>query len=48
MKINIIEYLNLLFEIINHNKKILLSKDLNTFIFIYYIYFKPSISILLL
>ena len=48
MKINIIEYLNLLFEVINHNKKILLSKNLNIFIYIYITYFKPNISILLL
>ena len=47
MNINIIEYLNLLFEIINHNKKILLSKNLNIFIYIYIIYFKLIISLLL-
>jgi hypothetical protein len=40
--------LNLLFEIINHNKKILLSKNLNIFIYIYITYFKPNISILIL
>ena len=48
LKINIIEYLNLLFEIINHNKKIILSEDLNIFIYIYYTYFKPNISLLVL
>ena len=48
MKINLLEYLNLLYEIISHNKKILLSKDLNIFIYIYILYFKANISIFIL
>ena len=48
LKINIIEYLNLLFEIINHNKNIISSESLNIYIYMYYIYFKPNISILIL
>ena len=48
MKINAAEYFNLLYEIINHNKKLLLSEDLNIFIYMYYSYFKPHISIILL
>ena len=48
MRINAIEYLNLLFEIFNHNKKILLSEKFNIFIYVYFIYFKPHITILLL
>ena len=48
LKLNIIEYLNLLFEIINHNKNILLSDTLNIYLYIYYIYFKPNISLLIL
>ena len=46
-KINIIEYFNLLSEIINHNKKILLSEDFNIFIYIYFTYFKLNLTILL-
>ena len=48
LKINIIEYLNLLFEIINHNKNILLSESLNIYLYIYYVYFKPNISLFIL
>ena len=48
MKVNTIEYLNLLFEIMNHNKNIILSKNLNLFLYIYFIFFKPNISLLLL
>jgi hypothetical protein len=48
LKINIIEYLNLLFEIMHHYKKIILSEDLNIFIYIYYTYFKPNISLMIL
>ena len=47
LKFNIIEYYNLLFEIINHNKKILLSQEFNMFIYLYFIYFKPHIATLL-
>ena len=45
--INIIEFFNLLFEIINHNKKVLLSDELNTFIYMYFTYFKLNITIFL-
>ena len=47
LKTNIIEYYNLLFEIFNHNKKVLLSQEFNMFIYIYLIYFKPHIVTLL-
>ena len=47
IKINIIEYYNLLSEIINHNSKILLSEEFNTYIYIYFIYFKLNLTIIL-
>ena len=46
--INVIEHLNLLFEIISHNKKLIFSKDCHSFIYMYYSYFKPHLVILLL
>ena len=46
--INVIEHLNLLFEIISHNKKIIFSKDCHSFLYMYYSYFKPHLVILLL
>lgn len=44
---NSIEYYNILFEIINHNKKLLLSEELNTFMYMFFIYLKTHIVILL-
>ena len=46
--INIIEHLNLLFEIISHNKKLIFTKDCHSFLYMYYSYFKPHLVILLL
>ncbi len=46
--INVVEHLNLLFEIISHNKKIIFSKDWNSFLYLYYSYFKPHLILLLL
>jgi hypothetical protein len=47
-KNNVIDYFNLLYEIIHHNKKILLSEELNMFIYIFFIYIKPHIVMSLL
>ena len=41
LNINIIEHLNLLFEIIIYNKDIFLSTEPYPFIFLYHTYFKP-------
>ena len=46
--INVIEHLNLLFEIISHNKKLIFTKDCHSFLYMYYSYFKPHLVILLL
>ena len=46
--INVFEYFRLLFEIINHNKKIFFSEELNIFLYIYYSYFKLYITTILL
>ena len=46
--INVFEYFRLLFEIINHNKKIFFSKELNIFLYIYFSYFKLYITTILL
>ena len=46
--INVVEHLNLLFEIISHNKKIIFNKDWNSFLYLYYSYFKPHLILLLL
>jgi hypothetical protein len=46
--INVIEHLNLLFEIISHNKKLIFSNDYHSFLYMYYSYFKPHLVILLL
>ena len=46
--INIIEHLNLLFEIISPNKKLIFSNDCHSFLYMYYSYFKPHLIILLL
>ena len=46
--INVVEHLNLLFEIINHNKKIIFNKDWNSFVYLYYSYFKPHLILLLI
>lgn len=46
--INVIEHLNLLFEIISHNKKLIFSKDCDSFLYMYYSYFKPHLVIILL
>ena len=46
--INVIEHLNLLFEIISHNNKLIFTKDCHSFLYMYYSYFKPHLVILLL
>ena len=46
--INVFEYFRLLFEIINHNKKIFFSEELNIFLYIYFSYFKLYIATILL
>ena len=46
--INVIEHLNLLFEIISHNKKLIFTRDCHSFLYMYYSYFKPHLVILLL
>ena len=46
--INVIEHLNLLFEIISHNKKLIFTSDCHSFLYMYYSYFKPHLVILLL
>ena len=46
--INVVEHLNLLFEIISHNKKLIFSKDWHSFLYLYYSYFKPHLILLLL
>ena len=46
--INVIEHLNLLFEIISHNKKLIFTKDCDSFLYMYYSYFKPHLVIILL
>ena len=46
--INVFEYFRLLFEIINHNKKIFFSEELNIFLYIYFSYFKLYITTILL
>ena len=48
ISINVVEHLNLLFEIISHNKKIIFNKDCNSFLYLYYSYFKPHLILLLL
>ena len=45
--INVVEHLNLLFEIISHNKKLIFSKDWHSFLYLYYSYFKPHIILIL-
>ena len=46
--INVVEHLNLLFEIISHNRKLIFSKDWHSFLYLYYSYFKPHLILLLL
>ena len=46
--INVFEYFRLLFEIINHNRKIFFSEELNIFLYIYFSYFKLYITTILL
>ena len=48
ISINVVEHLNLLFEIISHNKKIIFNQDWNSFLYLYYSYFKPHLILLLL
>ena len=43
--INVLEHLNLVFEIISFNKDIFFSSELFNFIYLYYAYFKPCILI---
>ena len=45
--INVVEHLNLLFEIISHNRKLIFSKDWHSFLYLYYSYFKPHLILLL-
>ena len=45
IKINVIEHLNLIFEIISFNKDFIFSTDVNNFIYLYYSYFKPQIVV---
>ena len=46
--INVVEHLNLLFEIISHNKKLIFIKDWHSFVYLYYSYFKPHLILILL
>ena len=48
ISINVVEHLNLLFEIISHNKKLLFIKDWHSFVYLYYSYFKPYLILILL
>ena len=45
--VDVIEYSNLLFEIISHNREIIFSEDNYSFLYIYYCFFKPHLCILL-
>ena len=46
--INVVEHLNLLFEIISHNRKLIFNKDWHSFLYLYYSYFKPHLILLLI
>ena len=46
--INVVEHLNLLFEIISHNKNIIFNEDWNSFLYLYFSYFKPHLILLLI
>jgi len=48
LRINVIEHLNLLFEVISYNKDLIFSSDINSFIYLYFSYFKPHIVALIL
>ena len=48
MAIDVIEHLNLLFEIIAHNKDLIFSSDIRDFINAYYCFFKPHLVTLIL
>ena len=48
IKINLVDHLNLLFEIISHNKKLIFSRDYYSFLYMYFSYFKPHLVTLLL
>jgi len=48
LRINVIEHLNLLFEVISYNKDFIFSSDINSFIYLYFSYFKPHIVSLIL
>ena len=43
-----VEHLNLLFEIISHNKKIIFNSDWNSFLYLHFSYFKPHLILLLI
>jgi hypothetical protein len=43
LRLNVVEHLNLLFEVINYNREIIFSSDIFGFIQLYYSYFKPHI-----
>jgi len=45
IKFNVIEHINLIFEVITFNKDFIFSTDVNNFIYLYYSYFKPQIVI---
>ena len=45
--VDVIEYSNLLFEIISHNREMIFSEDINAFIYIFYCFFKPHLCTLL-
>jgi len=47
LRLNTIEHLNLLFEIISYNRDVLFSSDINSFIYVYYCFFKPHLVSLL-
>ena len=44
----VLEHLNLLFEIINHNKRLIFNNNCYLFLYLYYSYFKPYFILLLL
>ena len=45
---NVLEHLNLIFEVINHNKRLIFNNNWHLFLYLYYSYIKPYFVILLL
>jgi Sec7-like guanine-nucleotide exchange factor len=43
LNVNVIEHLNLLFEIVSYNKEFFFSHEPSSFIFLFYMYFRPCI-----